>query len=92
MRGSDHGIRSPFRRARQATPPQSFGGHRVASPEDSWTVPTYPGGSINVEVASAVPIASAVFGPEKTSTSCITLTLTIAPINCIEQEGTLESR
>jgi hypothetical protein len=28
---------------------------------------------------------------EKASTS-ITLTLTIAPINCIEQEGTLESR
>ena len=55
-------------------------------------MPTFPGGADAVEAVVEKRRVLNFFGPEKMSTTSTTLTLTIAPINCIEQEGTLESR
>ena len=55
-------------------------------------MPTYPGGSVNVEAAAVEEPALNFVGPEKVSTTSNMPTLIIAPINCIEQEGTLEGR
>ncbi len=45
-------------------------------------MPPYPGGSINVMAAPSAARALNFIGPEKMSTG---LSLTIAPINCIEK-------
>ena len=37
----------------------------MRDPDDWWTVPTYPGGSINVEAAAMEPDAVNTFGAEK---------------------------